>query len=74
VYVGDELDVDAAGAVAAGLVGVWLDRPGPRRVVVDEAEAVATGVVVVHSLAELPEALDAVGVATPLDTKGWAET
>ena len=31
VYVGDELDVDAAAAVAAGLVGVWLDRPGARR-------------------------------------------
>ncbi|WP_129337452.1 HAD family hydrolase [Cellulomonas endophytica] len=30
-YVGDEADVDALGAVAAGLVGVWLDRPGERR-------------------------------------------
>ena len=27
-YVGDELDVDAQGARAAGLVGIWLDRPG----------------------------------------------
>ncbi|GAA2962953.1 HAD family hydrolase [Kitasatospora cinereorecta] len=28
VYVGDEPDIDAAGAVAAGLTGVWLDRRG----------------------------------------------
>jgi putative hydrolase of the HAD superfamily len=27
-YVGDELDVDARGARAAGLLGVWLDRHG----------------------------------------------
>ncbi|MFD8690887.1 HAD family hydrolase [Streptomyces sp. NPDC059651] len=28
VYVGDEPDIDARGAVAAGLGGVWLDRNG----------------------------------------------
>ncbi|MFE7239877.1 HAD family hydrolase [Streptomyces sp. NPDC057580] len=28
VYVGDHPDIDAAGAVAAGLKGVWLDRGG----------------------------------------------
>ncbi|MFF3320969.1 HAD family hydrolase [Streptomyces sp. NPDC002889] len=27
-YVGDQPDIDAGGAVAAGLVGVWLDRGG----------------------------------------------
>ncbi|SCF67402.1 HAD family hydrolase [Streptomyces sp. Ncost-T10-10d] len=27
-YVGDEPDIDAAGAVAAGLMGIWLDRGG----------------------------------------------
>jgi len=27
-YVGDEPDIDAGGAVAAGLVGIWLDRRG----------------------------------------------
>ncbi|MFJ9682951.1 HAD family hydrolase [Streptomyces sp. NPDC101194] len=27
-YVGDEPDIDAAGAVAAGLTGIWLDRRG----------------------------------------------
>ncbi|MFD0022579.1 HAD family hydrolase [Streptomyces sp. NPDC058382] len=26
VYVGDEPDIDAGGAVAAGLTGIWLDR------------------------------------------------
>ncbi len=60
-YVGDELDVDAAAAVRAGLIGVWVDRPGARRhVISDEAveAAVAAGVVVVGSLVELPGALD----------------
>ncbi len=59
-YVGDELDVDARAAVAAGLVGVWLDRPGPRRVDVPDADvaaARAAGVHVVTSLAELPDLL-----------------
>lgn len=32
LYAGDELDIDARGAVAAGLgLGVWVDRPGGRR-------------------------------------------
>ncbi|WP_225753787.1 HAD family hydrolase [Actinotalea sp. Marseille-Q4924] len=59
-YVGDELDVDALGAVAAGLVGVWVDRPGPRRVDVppeDLTAARAAGVHVVTTLAELPVVL-----------------
>ncbi|GAA4627184.1 HAD family hydrolase [Cellulomonas oligotrophica] len=59
-YVGDELDVDARAAAAAGLVGVWVDRPGPRRVPVtdeDVAAARAAGVHVVRSLDELPEVL-----------------
>lgn len=59
-YVGDELDVDARAAVAAGLVGVWLDRPGGRRVEVPQAElaaARAAGVHVVTSLTELPDLL-----------------
>ena len=60
VYVGDELDIDAVAAVSAGLVGAWLDRPGTRRHVIDEAEiadARAAGVLVVASLAELPALL-----------------
>jgi putative hydrolase of the HAD superfamily len=31
VYVGDDLDTDARGAVRAGLIGVWLDRAGRPR-------------------------------------------
>ncbi len=54
-YVGDEHDVDALAARAAGLVGVWLDRPGPRRVPVDPAGV--TGVSVIASLDELPGVL-----------------
>jgi putative hydrolase of the HAD superfamily len=50
-YVGDELDVDAQGAVEAGLVGVWLDRSASGR----EAP---TPVLTVHSLADVPRALD----------------
>lgn len=59
-YVGDELDIDAHAAVRAGLVGVWIDRPGGRRVDVPEADVAAArdaGVSVVASLAELPVVL-----------------
>ncbi len=56
-YVGDELDVDAVASREAGLVGVWLDRPGPRRVPVSDAEVAAAGVTVIRSLDELPDAL-----------------
>ena len=54
VYVGDELDIDAAAAAAAGLVGIWLDRPGGRRVEVTDDELAEAGVPVIHTLAELP--------------------
>ena len=54
VYVGDELDIDAAAARAAGLVGIWLDRPGVRRVTVTDEEIAAAGVPVITTLAELP--------------------
>lgn len=55
-YVGDRLRTDALGAAAAGLLGVWLDRPG---VATDEerAEAAAAGVPVIRTLAELPALL-----------------
>ncbi|MCV2394011.1 HAD family hydrolase [Actinotalea sp. M2MS4P-6] len=59
VYVGDELDIDAVAAVRAGLVGVWLDRPGTRRHVVPEAEIAAARSVGVHVVATL-DALDGV--------------
>jgi putative hydrolase of the HAD superfamily len=52
-YVGDRLRTDAVGAAEAGLLGVWLDRPG--RATPDElAEAAAAGVPVIRTLAELP--------------------
>ncbi len=59
-YVGDELDVDAVGAREAGLLGVWVDRPGGRRRPVDEAAVAAeraAGLVVVSSLSELVPAV-----------------
>lgn len=56
-YVGDELDVDAVAAAEAGLLGVWVDRPGGRRVPVSEQQIADADVLVIHSLAELPEAL-----------------
>lgn len=56
-YVGDELDIDARGALGAGLgQGIWVDRPGARRGGTHEestAAAVAEGIAVVPSLAEL---------------------
>lgn len=60
VYVGDELDVDARGALAAGLHGVWIDRPGSRRGgphPEDPDAARASGVTVIASLTELRQAL-----------------
>ncbi|WP_029253747.1 HAD family hydrolase [Paraoerskovia marina] len=60
VYVGDELDVDARGAIAAGLHGVWIDRPGARRGgphPEDPEAARASGVTVISSLADLTDAL-----------------
>ena len=56
-YVGDELDIDAAAAAAAGLVGIWLDRPGGRRVDVADGEVAAAGVPIIATLAELPALL-----------------
>jgi putative hydrolase of the HAD superfamily len=59
-YVGDELDIDAVAAAAVGLVGVWLDRPGPRRVDVGDdalAAAEAAGVRVVTTLTGLADVL-----------------
>lgn len=57
VYVGDRLQTDARGAADAGLTGVWLDRgvvtPDPDEV----ADARASGVLTISSLAELPALL-----------------
>lgn len=57
-YVGDRLHTDAVGAARAGLLGVWIDRPGtatPEQ----RAEADAAGVTVIRTLAELPALLAA---------------
>ncbi|MFE9255877.1 HAD family hydrolase [Streptomyces sp. NPDC006879] len=48
-YVGDRLEVDAQGASAAGLTGIWLDREGA-----GEREAVPAGVLRITGLAQLP--------------------
>lgn len=59
-YVGDELDIDARGAAAVGMTGVWLDRPGARRGGVhleDVTVATAEGLHVVESLALVPQVL-----------------
>src|SRR5690606_31347532 len=59
-YVGDEPTVDARAAHDAGLVGVWLDRPGARRGSehdVDVAAMRSAGIAVVPGLADLPAAL-----------------
>jgi len=55
-YVGDRLHTDAIGAARAGLLGVWIDRPGTAT---DEqlAEAAAEGVPVIRGLADLPPLL-----------------
>jgi putative hydrolase of the HAD superfamily len=56
VYVGDRLETDALGAVAAGLTGVWIDRPGIATA--DELErAAAAGAFVIRGLDELPALL-----------------
>ncbi len=56
-YVGDELDIDAVAAVQAGLRGIWLDRPGGRRVEVSDEEVAAAAVPVISTLADLPRLL-----------------
>ena len=55
VYIGDEPEVDARGAADAGLIGIWLDRPGHRRA--GEADVVVDGFHRVTGLHVLPELL-----------------
>ncbi|MDQ0375815.1 HAD family hydrolase [Cellulomonas humilata] len=56
-YVGDELDVDAVAARAAGLLGIWVDRPGGRRLPLTDAEIAAADVVTIESFDQLPGVL-----------------
>lgn len=58
-YVGDRLRTDAIGAAEAGLVGVWLNRPGLRPADDEAADAAAAGVHEIRTLAELPALLAA---------------
>lgn len=48
VHVGDRLDVDAVGAVRAGLTGVWLDRSG-------RGQPAPPGIHVINDLTVLPD-------------------
>jgi FMN phosphatase YigB (HAD superfamily) len=45
VYVGDQLEVDAPSATAAGLRGIWLNRAG---------ETVLSGVEAIDNLTDVP--------------------
>ncbi len=56
-HVGDRLDLDAHGAAAAGLRGIWLDRPGASTSA--PAPAAATGIATISTLHELPAVLGA---------------
>jgi len=54
VYVGDRRDVDAEGAAAAGLHGVWLDRSGVGGGPSDATSPDVPAVTVITALTELP--------------------
>lgn len=56
-YVGDRPDVDAEGAVKAGLVGVWLDRPGAMLSANGGRPATPDGVTRITGLDRLPAAV-----------------
>lgn len=56
-YVGDRLRTDAIGAAHAGLLGVWLNRRGDAPSPEDDADAEASGVLEITSLAQLPALL-----------------
>jgi len=58
-YVGDRLRTDATGADAAGMLGLWLDRPLEALGVPVEAGAVPPGVVRLTTLLDLPAAVAA---------------
>ncbi|WP_370526214.1 HAD family hydrolase [Cellulomonas sp. JH27-2] len=52
-YVGDDVVLDAIASRDAGLVGIWLDRPGDRRIPVSHDQAAAVQARIT-SLDELP--------------------
>lgn len=55
-YVGDDVVLDAIASSDAGLVGIWLDRPGDRRIPVTDDQAAAVQARIT-SLDELPALL-----------------
>ncbi|GAA1169302.1 beta-phosphoglucomutase family hydrolase [Ornithinimicrobium humiphilum] len=57
VYVGDELDVDVCGALAAGLGAAWLRRTGYDRVETDVEHATGHGLAACGTLLEVVEML-----------------
>lgn len=57
VYVGDELDVDACGALAAGLGAAWLRRPGYTREEAHLEHAASHGLHPAATLSEVVAAL-----------------
>ena len=65
MYVGDELDIDARGAAAVGLAGVWLDRPGTRRGGVHEEDAGLAARHGVHVIESLDQVTKLLGIDGP---------
>jgi putative hydrolase of the HAD superfamily len=63
-HVGDRLDLDAHGAAAAGLRGIWLARPGASAPA--PAAAADTGIATISTLRELATAL---GLSVPLEDR-----
>lgn len=61
LHVGDELDVDACAALAAGLGVAWLRRPGYERDPSEVAHAASHGLAAVRTLGEVLAALDRAG-------------
>lgn len=63
VYVGDELDVDTCGALAAGLGAAWLRRPGYAREEEHLSHAASHGLHPAGTLTEVIDALAGTGAA-----------
>lgn len=58
VYIGDELDVDARAASAAGLMGIWLNRDGGGVVAPNDSTLTAgEATMTIQSLAQVPALL-----------------
>ncbi|MFC1435880.1 HAD family hydrolase [Streptacidiphilus sp. N1-3] len=53
-YIGDKLTTDALGALGAGLLPVWIDRPAT------DPEPAPSGVHRIHTLADLPGLLEVI--------------